>query len=392
MWEKLKSLLPSNWPQLLGAIIFSLACSLAGYLGYAHINPPPLPPPIWQDQFGWHANPQAVQEVLDRLPFKCLAETPAGQVGDDVPKQVFLWQAYKKIAGVNPPAKNQGGIGSCVSFGTNNAIARTMAVQISINHANEEFKDIAEEATYGGSRVQVGKGVIHGDGSVGAWASKFVHDFGVVSREKHGTHDLTTYSVPLCRKWGSSGVPADLIGEVKNHPVKEITLVKSWDQAKKALASGYGISICSNVGFETKRDVNGVKAPRGNWPHCMCLDGYVVTALGEFGHLENSWGEKPDEGPVGWGEPSTAGFWVESKVIEQMLRAGDSWVFSAVKGFPARKLDWIVRHHAAEIKESRNALLNAGGIRLHGHGLRQVQVQWRRAGHDSALDLVFLVN
>jgi hypothetical protein len=137
-------------------------------------------------------------------------------------------------------------------------------------------------------------------------------------------------------------VPAALQTVAKQTPVKTITQVLSWDMAKKSLASGYAISVCSNQGFTMRRDAKGVCYPSGSWPHCMCLDGYYVDEDGkEYGHIENSWGADAMTGPVGWGAPSTAGFWAQSKVVDRMLKAGDSWAFSAVTGFPARKIDWF---------------------------------------------------
>ena len=343
MRDFFRKMLPSNWQQFVGWFAVAALCTVLGWLGYDCCRAPLPPAPVWHEETGWIADPEAVREVVDGLRFRVFSDTPAGQSADPLPKAVYLWHAYKKIHGANPPTKNQGGVGSCVSFGTNNAVARTMAVQIAFQGAAEEYKDIAEEVTYAGSRVEVGGGKLRGDGSIGAWAAKFVRDWGVVPREKIGAHDLTSYDVARCRKWGNSGVPDDLEPVAREHPVKEITLVKTWAEAKRSLANGYGIAICSNVGFEGNRDANGVKKPRGNWAHCMCLDGYHIGDDGrEYGHIENSWGARPSEGPVGWGDPSTAGFWAESGVIERMLRAGDSWAFSAVRGFPARKIDWFV--------------------------------------------------
>lgn len=334
-------------------VIASLS-AIATRCGFPRVEPQPFPvyvevaaPPVAEPPaFGWVDDPMAVEVVAEGLRFKVFSQTPAGQADDPLPKAVYLWHAYKSIAGTNPPAKNQNPVGSCVSFGTNNAIERTMAVEIAIKKEREEFKFICEEVTYAGSRVEVGGGRIGGDGSVGAWAAKFVKDWGVVSREHqlNGKYDLTGYDPARCRAWGRSGVPDDLETLARDHPVQEITLVTTWADAKKALANGYGIAICSGQGFSMSRDSRGVARAQGSWAHCMCLDGYHVDGDGkEYGHIENSWGASAHTGPVGWGDPSTAGFWAESAVIERMLKQKDSWAFSAVKGFPSRKkvIDWF---------------------------------------------------
>jgi hypothetical protein len=288
---------------------------------------------------GWENLPDEVEAIRATLPIPFFKGTPADLV-TDIPDHVFLWDADRKVLGSVLPPKNQGQVGSCVSFGTNTAIRRTMLAEIANGEA-EEFKDIVEEVTYGGSRVEVGGGRINGDGSVGAWAADFVKQWGVLERGKHGNYDLSQYSESTCRQFGSKGVPDDLEPAVKLHPVKTITQIKSWDEAKKALASGYAIAICSNQGFSMQRNSDGVCKASGSWAHCMALDGYRTDG-GEFGHIENSWGPDAHTGPVGPGEPNTAGFWTAAETIDRMLRQDDSWAFSSVQGFPARKLRWLI--------------------------------------------------
>lgn len=288
---------------------------------------------------GWEYLPDEVAAIRAAQPFPTFGSTPANVV-TDIPDHVFLWEADRKVLGSVLPPKNQGGVGSCVSFGTNTAIRRTMLTEIMMGQA-EEFKDIVEEVTYGGSRVEVGGGRISGDGSVGAWAAQFVERWGFVARGKHGSYDLSTYSESRCREFGRNGVPSELETVAKLHPVKAITQIKSWDEAKKALASGYGIAICSNQGFSMKRDSAGMCRASGSWAHCMALDGYD-TKGNEAGHIENSWGEDVYSGPVGAGDPNGGSFWADAEVIDRMLRQDDSWAFASVEGFPARKISWLL--------------------------------------------------
>lgn len=345
-----KALVPKNWQQVAAWLTMLVLGAIAARYGIPLTPPGPPPVPVWeakqqdwlQPPDGWVDDFQAVAEVSSRLPFKVFSDTQAGAMDDPLPDKVFLWDAAIKVTGKLPPGKDQRSVGSCVSFGTNNAVMRTMLVSIMLG-ANFEHKDICEEVTYAGSRVEIGKGRISGDGSVGAWAAEFVKNWGVGAREKIGQYDLSQYDEARCRAWGRTGVPDDLEPVIKEHPVKSITQVKTWTEAKRALANGYGIAICSNVGFEGNRDANGVKVARGSWAHCMCLDGYIVVDGKEYGHIENSWGLRPNEGPVGWGNPSTAGFWAASTTIAKMLGQGDSWAFSDVKGFPGRKLNWFVQ-------------------------------------------------
>jgi hypothetical protein len=347
---KLPPVAAGKVPVWLAAVLAAIAAGL-GVLGNKALTPTPAPEVVYlpapaeehdgDDQqaagaTGWVSDPVAVAQVLTGptapVPFD---ETPAFRDGPE-PDGVYLWKAQEQVTGRPVTSKNQGSVGSCVSFGTNTAIERTIAAGI-LSGGQGEWRPIAEEVTYGGSRVEVGGGRIRGDGSIGAWAAQFVNRYGVVTRDRHGRHDLSRYSEALAREYGRRGVPDDLEPVAKAHPVKEVALVRDWASAKKALGSGYGIAVCSSQGFSMQRDAKGVAAPRGTWFHCMAVDGYHKDADGrEYGHVENSWGEHAHRGPVGWGDPPKSGFWADSRVIDRMLRQGDSWCFSDVAGFPAR--------------------------------------------------------
>lgn len=296
---------------------------------------------------GWVPDPDAVAEVVAAMPpaQRVFAQTPAGQVTDPLPKSVYGWKAYVQLFGQPPPIKNQGKVGSCVGFGNTTAVERTLAAEIVRRKGTkEEWSRYAEEATYGGSRVEIGKGKIRGDGSVGAWAAQWVTQYGMVPRKQYPSTDLSQYDETRCRAWGSSGVPAEFETVAKQFPVKSFTQVKSWSEAKTALAQDYYIGICSNQGFTMQRDSRGVCKAQGTWGHCMCLDGYYVDTDGkEYGHITNSWGGEAMTGPVGWGEPNPDGFWADSNTVDRMAKQGDTWAYSGVTGFPARKVHWTVQ-------------------------------------------------
>lgn len=299
------------------------------------------PPP---NAFGWVNDPAEVRAVQATMPQPVFAETPAGKNDDPLPKSVYLWDAYRQLfAGQKPPAHDQNPVGSCVSFGASRAYERSLAVQIRRGDPFE-FKHMAEEVIYAFSRVEIGGGRIRGDGSVGAWAAKGYTEKGALPRGVYGRYDLTRYDPDRCRAWGRSGVPDDLEPDAEKFRAGACTQVSSWESAKRALAQGYGVFVCSDQGFARQRDQNGVCRAQGSWSHCLSLDGYHVTDDGrEYGHIENSWGPYYHVGPVGWGDPNTAGFWAESRVIDRMLSQGDSWAVSAVQGFPSQKLlDWLV--------------------------------------------------
>lgn len=288
---------------------------------------------------GWIIDPEAVAVIVGAQPVPFFSMSPAAE-RESIPPEVYLWKAREKLTGQPWPARNQGQVGSCVSFGTAAAVEATMASEVLAGEP-ESVRDLCQEVIYGGSRVEVGGGRLSGDGSIGAWAAEFVKRWGVIDRAVYGKYDLSKYDQVRCRAWGRNGVPDDLEPEVKRHPVKAISMVKSWEDAKKALASGYGIAVCSTVGFQMKRDAEGFAKPSGSWAHCMALLGYQ-TGRREGGWICNSWGPDAHTGPVGAGGAPTCGFWADASVVEKMLRMEDSWAFSAVDGFPARRLPWYV--------------------------------------------------
>lgn len=292
---------------------------------------------------GWVNDPDEVAVVSASLPIKVFGDTPAGHI-EDLPKFHYCWKHYEDLFARPPPIDDQKDVGSCVGFGTTKAVMRTHAGEIVRRKGSaSEWSRFAEEATYGGSRVEIGGGRIRGDGSVGGWAAQFVTKYGMVPRKKYDTVDLTTYSTTLCREWGRSGVPDEFEVIARKFPVKSFVQVKVWEEAKAAIAQDYCIAVCSNQGFANRRDENGVARASGSWAHSMCIDGYHIEGSKEYGHIVNSWGTDWISGPTGWGNPGGDGFWAESSVIDRMLKQGDSWAFSGVTGFPARKpLDWNV--------------------------------------------------
>jgi C1A family cysteine protease len=126
----------------------------------------------------------------------------------------------------------------------------------------------------------------------------------------------------------------------KESPVKGVAQVLSADDAKKALQNGYPIAICSQQGFSSQRDQDGFCKAQGSWAHCMACVGYQDAPRKGF-FILNSWGDRYHKGPSGKGNPSPAGFWAEYAAVDRMIRAGDTWAFADLKGFPRRKLDWF---------------------------------------------------
>jgi hypothetical protein len=291
---------------------------------------------------GWKDDPEEVAAVAGLQPFPVFGDTPAGQADIAIPKTCYFWKIHEQVTGQKPTPYNQGKVGSCVGFGCISAVEGTMVNEI-FRGEPEEFKPLCQEIAYGGSRIEVGKGRLgRSDGSIGAWAAEFSLKWGSLARGVYGKYDFSKYDEAKCRSLGLSGVPDDIEPEVKKHPVKAITLIKTWDDCKKALAQGFGVSVASNQGFTMGRDKNGMASPSGRWSHQMSIWGYSMEG-NEKGWIRNSWGANAHTGPVGEGDPPTSGFWADAEIINKMLSQGDSWAFSGLSGFPVREvinIDW----------------------------------------------------
>lgn len=228
--------------------------------------------------------------------------------------------------------------GDCVSHATRNAVDVARAVEIDINQEREEF--VARGATEGiyGVRGHTGEGMTC------SRAARFVSkDGGILLRKKYGQYDLSKYNGSLASGWGRTGTPQELINEAKKNPVGTVSLVRSVQEAKDALANGYGIALCSDYGFSSNRDDNGIARREGSWGHAMCWIGCddTKTRLNETLFLiQNSWGVW-NGGPKVHEQPDGS-FWIREADAAGMIAQEGAWVFSNVQGFPRRKISWSI--------------------------------------------------
>jgi hypothetical protein len=290
---------------------------------------------------GWVKDPVAVDEVLGGLrhPVFGVAAAPLQDSGKG--KVVLLYKALEKVMGRFPVHEQT--IGDCVSHGHGLGIDVLSAVQILAGSSEEWKGETSTEVIYAGSRVEVGKGQLgRGDGSIGAWAAKAVSEtIGTVVRGKYASIDLTTYSGKRAQQWGMprAGVPDELEPAAREHPVKTVSLVRTYEEARDAIANGYPVAVCSNQGFSSRRDESGFARAQGSWSHCMVWTG-VDDAVSRPGVLNNnSWGPNWINGPKRHDQPDGS-FWIDADVVNRMLRSNDSFALSGYLGFPAQAIDY----------------------------------------------------
>jgi hypothetical protein len=224
--------------------------------------------------------------------------------------------------------------GDCVSHGTRNACDISRAVEIDVEGEREAW--IARGAT----EVIYGARGWSGQGMTGSKAAEFVSQIGgiLVRQNYKGVVDLSKYNGSLGAGWGGRGVPDAVIDLANDHQIKTTSLIQTVEEARDALANGYGIAVCSNYGFNSTRDKKGFARQSGSWAHCMawiaCDDTNGDTAF----LVQNSWGKWNDGGHPEWGPIPDGSFLIHADVAEGMLRQNGSYAFSNFNGFPLQKL------------------------------------------------------
>lgn len=289
---------------------------------------------------GWKQRPADVDEVLED---RTVPWTSGDAVADSGKgKVVLLHKIVEKVIGTFPVHRQT--IGDCVSHGWGLAIDVLKCVQVSQGKTALFTGHTATEVIYAGSRVEIGKGRIgRGDGSIGAWAAKLVSsdEFGTLPRGVYGSIDLTAYSGQRAKQWGmpKAGIPDELEPKMREHIARSVRLVATYEEARDAIANGYPVPVCSNQGFQMRRDEKGFARPKGSWPHCMCFVA-ADDADGRPGLLCcNSWGPEWIGGPKRHDQPDGS-FWVDAEVVTRMLRQRDSFAVSQYEGMPRQQLDY----------------------------------------------------
>lgn len=224
--------------------------------------------------------------------------------------------------------------GDCVSHGTRNACDLTRAVEIDIKGDREGWVIRgATEAIYGAR----GHG---GQGMSCSRAADFVSNIGgiVLRKNYSGVADFSKYNGSLGAKWGSRGLPDQVIDLANDHQVKTVSLISTVEEARDALANGYGIAVCSNYGFSNKRDKHGFAKTSGSWAHCMAWIACDDTGSEPAFLVQNSWGKWNDGGHPEWGPIPDGSFLIHADAAAGMLKQNGSYAFSDFDGFPLQKL------------------------------------------------------
>lgn len=293
-------------------------------------------------RFGWEgeSRPQdrdaGIEGLLGLLRKPTFDEAGIAISGTGAGKVVLLYKYLEKLAG-QFPLRNQGQIGSCVAAGLAGAIDTLQAVEHVVGKDGQGWKRVSIEAYYGFSRVEIGGGKLgNSDGSLGSWGARAVHEYGSLTEEQIGPYDVSR-----CKQWGYKGVPDEYEPMAKPHCVEDITQIRSYSEARDAIANGYPVTFASNQGFSSKRDADGFCRPEGSWAHQM----YGNASDDEHSRpgilVVNSWGTGWVSGPRRHDQPEGT-FWADADTIDRMCRSGDCWAYAGHNGWKPRELDWRI--------------------------------------------------
>jgi hypothetical protein len=308
---------------------------------------------------GWVPDFEKIEEYVGSLQFPnfALAAPELMQSAEKI--DAFHWL---QLMSLFPEwVRGAQGIGDCVGWGWSLG-GHILACNEGTSPPVAQF---STEATYGGSRVEARGGSLggYGDGSYGAAASKFSVNYGFLPRQDfreaadgNEEADLRVYSSAKAKAWGNYGCggkkdergagPMDRIAKL--HPILDSVLVRTVEEATKALESFKPIVICSNVGFGNGvRNTDGIVRAKGNWNHCMLVAGVKHTdKYGPLQRIINSWGKsasgpdpdvKPEHSAI-----SDCSWWAVPEDMERIYRQGDSFAIRGITPWNRRKIPHIV--------------------------------------------------
>jgi len=291
----------------------------------------------YKDGFvGSWCDPEDTDKLLGELPHPLFGVAASDLYSSGKGKTALLYKSVQKYDPTFGSHERQV-TGDCVSHSTRNAVDVTRSHEIVGGDREDFVARGATEAIYG-SRGHGGQGMSC------SGAARFVHqNGGILVRKDYGFVDLSEYQGMLGAGWGRRGVPSEVVEEGKKHQVKTISMIKSIEEARDAIANGYALSVCSNYGFSSRRDQHGIARKSGSWNHAMAWvamdDSHEIYNETLF-LVQNSWGVF-NGGPKRFEQPDGS-FWIRERDAAGMLNQNGAWAFSDVDGFPPRKVNFTI--------------------------------------------------
>lgn len=249
---------------------------------------------------------------------------------DNARRNVRLWEPLLRLnpQWVNVPQP----IGDCVSRGVAHAVEIRCAID---SRSCRPFPP----HVYGLSRVTIGRGKpgCNSDGAVLSWAIQGIRDYGYLEFAA----SQEPYSGPVAKAWGCRGPPAYAIAASEPNRVTAQP-VRDADELRDAICNGFPCVYAGRFGTKGQpRIIDGRRVCdwSDTWAHCMAIVGYDGSGSQPFFYVLNSWGPSYHGSPMQNEIPG--GFWVTYSTADRMVRQGEAWAVSDVRGFKVPDgIDW----------------------------------------------------
>lgn len=183
-----------------------------------------------------------------------------------------------------------------------------------------------------------------GQGASCARLAKYVSQSGpggflVRKRYEDGNNsiDLSKYDWRKGHNWGRRGTPSWINKIASANKGLKVWNIKSVEEARDAIASGFGLSVCSGYGFSRKRNKDGVAERSGGWNHAMS---WIAVDDSDWAHsnydgplflIQNSWG-RFNSGGKRHDQPDGS-FFIRPKIAERMIRGGGCFAIASIRGY-----------------------------------------------------------
>ena len=236
---------------------------------------------------------------------------------------ILLPQAIKHVWGQDLDIEAQAD-GDCVGFAFAGCVD-ALACGKAIDHPTfkTSYKQrISPESVYALSRIEYGEPNPPAEGSHGYWAVRALINGGCLPRNLVPPEGgETRYLRTRVDDWGARGLPDDLEPAAKQNRILAGAKVRTFEQARDAVANGYPVAVSTFIGFSPDRDAEGFGVRLNRQEHCMRFMGCRVGARPGLLCVDSL--RKYYRGPQGWYDIPNDSFWIDAGTCTEMIAGGD---------------------------------------------------------------------
>lgn len=253
-------------------------------------------------QFGW-SGPKAAKEAWDKVknnfdPFKLEGKSKkkskTRKVGSGNSRKQFISKIIRQVVGRDLLNYAQQA-GSCVSEGARTSCNGLAATNVLLLNKPEKFKESYAPFHYSTMRTLIGPkhGTRFGcndDGGIGSYMAEAFGEYGNLFKDTDGLPDYTGQA-SIARQWGCYQPKKEYIELAKQHLIKKVARLRSWEDMVDAMTNGYPVHFCSMLSFQMQPNSQGFhEQTREGWAHCMAFLDIDDEWKDPYVHIMNSWG------------------------------------------------------------------------------------------------------